>query len=405
MFVTTAQQRCGTEAYNRDLLKRDGLSDAAFEEWIGSLPRARPSTTQAGTYTIRVVVHIIHNGEPVGTGTNIPDAQVISQIRVLNEDFQRRNSDATKTLAIFKPVAAAMAVNFVLATEDPNGNPSSGILRVKGTKTGYTRDQSADAKALSYWPAENYVNIWVCNLTDYFGFTQFPVTTLAGIGQASNNRLTDGIIINYRGIGSTDDGPFAVDGRYNKGRILSHEMGHYFGLRHIWGDGKDCSASDYVEDTPAQSQPTEYCPVELLPDCNNKPRMYQNYMDYTYDACMNLFTQGQVDRMLTVMENSPRRKSLLVASGDINPPQFPALFSPNNDGVNDNWSWANTLDYTDCRLLVYDRFGDVVYDKTGYDNTWNGRSMDGRQLEAEAYYYELRCNGSKTITGGVRIIR
>ncbi|MFM7193305.1 MAG: M43 family zinc metalloprotease, partial [Bacteroidota bacterium] len=395
----------GTVEYNRDLLKRDGLTEAEFEQWIASLSAARQSGVQAGEYTIRVVVHIIHNGEPVGTGTNISDAQVISQLRVLNEDFQRKNTDASKTLTIFKSVATAMPVKFVLASTDPDGNPSTGIVRVKGIKSGYTRDENAQAKALSYWPAENYVNIWVCNLTDYFGFTQFPVTTVPGIGLASYNRFTDGIIINYRGVGSIADGPFTLDGRYNRGRVLSHEMGHFFGLRHIWGDGTDCTAPDYVEDTPSQSAPTEYCPQGLLPDCSNQPRMYQNFMDYTYDLCMNLFTQGQVDRMLTVLENSPRRKSLLVASGDIDPVQFPALFSPNNDGVNDYWFWANTLDYSNCRLLIYDRFGAVVYDKKGYDNTWNGRGMDGRQLEEEAYYYELRCDGTKTITGGVRIIR
>ncbi|MFM7329374.1 MAG: hypothetical protein ACKO3B_11640, partial [Bacteroidota bacterium] len=168
-ITTMAQQRCGTVEYNRDLLKRDGLNESDFEQWIASLSAARQSGVQAGEYTIRVVVHIIHNGEPVGTGTNISDAQVISQMRVLNEDFQRKNTDASKTLTIFKSVAAAMPVKFVLASTDPDGNPSTGIVRVKGIKSGYTRDENAQAKALSYWPAENYVNIWVCNLTDYFG--------------------------------------------------------------------------------------------------------------------------------------------------------------------------------------------------------------------------------------------
>ena len=400
-----AQLRCGTDEYNRDLLKRDGLSEEVFESWLTSLRQARLASAPAGGYTVRVVVHIIHDGEPIGTGTNIPDAQVQSQLRVLNEDFRRLNSDASKTLSIFKDKAGAMAVRFELATIGPDGNATTGIVRVKGTKPGYTRDESAEVKALSYWPAENYINIWVCNLTDYFGFTQFPVTTIQGIGQVSNNRLTDGIILSHKGFGSDEDGNFNVDFRYNKGRIISHEMGHFFGLRHIWGDENDCSASDYVDDTPPQSGSTDGCPTGNKPDCSAPSRMYQNYMDYTYDACMNLFTKGQVERMMLVLENSPRRRSLLVATGDVDPPGFPAIFSPNNDGVNDYWLWAKTLDYAACRLLIHDRFGTVVYDKVGYDNSWNGRGLDGRQLEEEAYYYELRCDGQKTITGGVRIIR
>lgn len=400
-----AQERCGTSEYNRDLLKRDGISDADFETWVESLRRVRSAAVPANGYTVRVVVHIIHNGEPVGTGTNLPDAQVFSQIKVLNEDFQRKNADASKTFALYKPLAAAMPVRFVLADTDPEGDPSNGIVRVQGTKSGYTRSENAQAKALSYWPAERYLNIWVCNLTDYFGFTQFPVTTLAGIGQASNNPLTDGIIMNYKGFGSVADGPFQLDFRYNKGRLLSHEVGHFFGLRHIWGDGTDCTASDFVDDTPPQSSPTEYCPTQPVADCNQQGRMFQNYMDYTYDNCVNLFTAGQVERMLIVLENSPRRKSLIIASGDIDPPQFPAIFSPNNDGINDYWFWNNTDDYTQCRLLIYDRLGTVVFDKVGYDNTWNGRGLNGLQLEEEAYFYEIRCDGRKTITGGVRLIR
>jgi len=398
---------CGTMDYNRDQIKIGQWSDLEreFEDWLEGLRRRRTTGTSAVDYTIPVVVHIIHNGEPVGAGLNIPDAQVQSQIRALNADFRRENADAANTLGAFSPLASAMPVHFVLADKDPDGNPTTGIIRVKGVKTEYKRSENAEVKALSYWPAENYINIWVCNFADYLGFTQFPVTTLPGIGAITGSRLTDGIMISHAAFGSIDDGAFNLSAPYVKGRILTHEMGHFFGLRHIWGDGTDCTSDDYVADTPTQSSSTTGCPSGLFTDCAVGGRMYQNYMDYTNDACMNLFTEGQVERMMLVLENSPRRKSLLIAAGDITAVPFPELFSPNNDGVNDYWIWANTLDYVDCRLLIYDRFGAVVYDKVGYDNTWNGRGIDGRQLEEEAYYYEIRCDGSKNHTGGVRIIR
>ncbi|MFZ9980791.1 MAG: gliding motility-associated C-terminal domain-containing protein [Cyclobacteriaceae bacterium] len=403
------QVRCGTVEHNRDLYKKGIIteSEETFESWLTGLKSSRKSSIQANFYTIPVVVHIIHKGEPVGTGTNISDAQVMSQIKVLNNDFQRLNDDAVRTPASFSQSAGSMNISFVLASVDPSGKSTSGIVRVKGNLSGYSRSENDDAKSLSFWPSENYLNIWVCNLTDYFGFTQFPISTLQGLSASGEaySRMTDGIIVSYASFGSVNDGPFNLDNRYNEGRILTHEMGHFFGLRHTWGDGEGCSSTDFIDDTPVQSEPTESCPTGVLADCTPQGRMYQNYMDYTYDDCMNLFTTDQVERMKLVLENSPRRRSLLIASGDIQPVPFPEVFSPNGDGINDFWQWENTLEYENCRLIIYDRFGTIVLDKIGYDNSWSGKSLRGGQLEEEAYYYEIRCENRKSITGAVRIVR
>ena len=414
--IAYSQQRCGTVEYNRQL-KQNGLvqeSDQQFERWLIEKIQRRKvldkeKRVQVTSYKIQVVVHIIHNGEAVGVGTNIPDAQVISQIAVLNRDFKRLNSDAINTPAEFKPLAGAIPIEFVLAQTDPNGMPTTGINRVKGFKPDYTIEDNIALKAQSYWPAENYLNIWVCYLTDRFGFTQFPVSTLPGLENSSQNRLTDGIIISFEAFGTSDDGNFLLHPIYDKGRTTTHEMGHFFGLRHTWGDEEACKGTDYVDDTPPQAVATLGCPSHPQKECpaaNPVSKMFQNFLDYTNDECMNLFTKGQVDRMITVLENSPRRASLLLPLSPTQPEvQFPQLFSPNGDGVNDFWLWTNTLKYDGCKLIIYNRFGKAVYETTSYDNSWDGRSNTGQPLEEEAYYYIVRCENQKDITGAVRMVR
>jgi hypothetical protein len=321
-----SQERCGTVEYNDKLLtnKLKVESNQQFEKWLQQkiTARARTQSTQRDqtiTYTVPVVVHVIHNGEALGTGRNIPDAQILSQIDVLNKDYQRLNADASQTPSEFLPVAASFNVQFVLAKQNPEGLATTGINRVKGTKTSWSINDNYELKALSYWPAEDYLNIWVCDLTSLLGYSQFPVSNLDGLENSSTNRLTDGVVIAYDAFGSNDYGSFNLLTNFAKGRSATHEIGHFFGLRHIWGDdGTDCSGTDYVDDTPNQAGSTSGCPTQPHITCG-VDAMFQNYMDYTNDACMNLFTKDQVARMTNVIENSPRRVSLLTSHGLNNP--------------------------------------------------------------------------------------
>lgn len=320
------QDRCSITRYETLLNKKypNRETPDSFEKWMSGQLNQRPLRTAeeaSEVYTIPVVVHIIHNGEPVGTGTNLSEAQILSQITVLNNDFRRLNEDAVKTPSDFLGVAGSLSVEFVLARRDPEGLASSGIVRTNGGRTAWDIDEEGIFKSLSFWPSEDYLNIWVVNLSgNDIGYASFPVSSLAGMEGAVDNRLIDGVIIDYKVFGSKDFGSFDLDPRYNVGRTVTHEVGHYLGLRHIWGDVNSCSGTDFVEDTPPQNGATFDCPsTHPIISCNNTGKMYQNFMDYTQDACMNLFTRKQVDRMIVVMENSPRRKTLTSSLGSIAP--------------------------------------------------------------------------------------
>lgn len=331
LFATTyviGQDRCGTIEYMKlkEAQRQINEKNEVFERWLGEratkLKQKKSNQRTQATYQVPVVVHVIHNGE--NDATNIPDAQIISQIRVLNADFNRTNSDAGLTPSDFVGVAGSMDIEFVLAKQDPNGLSTNGIVRVAGPQTSWSINDNYKLKALSYWPSEDYLNIWVCKLTGYIGYAQFPQTDLvSGLENSSMNRLTDGVVITYNAFGSDDDGDFILQSRYNKGRTTTHEVGHFFGLRHIWGDQSTCGTDgDYVSDTPDQDGETTGCPTHPKTACSNAV-MFQNYLDYTNDVCMNMFSQGQVERMTTVIENSPRRQSLLSSHGSSEPAPIP----------------------------------------------------------------------------------
>jgi PKD repeat protein len=280
--------------------------------------RMASSRQTATVITIPVVVHIVHNGEPVGSGRNISAAQVQAQLETLNEDYRRKagtpgfNSNA---------VGADIEIEFCSAVVNPQGQNMAepGIDRYNGNRTNWnTSDIDGVLKPSTYWNPDKYYNIWVVDLNEVvagggqlLGYAQFPSqSNLPGIPAASP-ASTDGVVIDYRSFGNASKGNFpTMRPTYNLGRTLSHETGHWLGLRHIWGDA-NCG-DDFCADTPPQASASSGCPTGRV-SCGGA-NMVQNYMDYSNDACMNIFTLNQKDRIRAVMEISPRRNSLLTAN-------------------------------------------------------------------------------------------
>ena len=338
--------RCGT-VENEKLLQAKNpkrLNRTQFEDWLTPIVEAQKKNnlthkTGITIFTIPVVIHVIHDGDAINTSSshtseNISDAQAISQITVLNQDF-RKMSETPGYGTTGYQLGVDCQINFVLAKQDPFGVLTNGIEHVNLGKTDWTREEiDAIVKPETQWDPTKYLNLWSVKFsssTRLLGYAQFPSnSTLDGLYANGGESLTDGVVINCYALGTSavNDGSFQLYSNYSMGRTATHEVGHWLGLRHIWGDGNgdeatstpDCTASDYCSDTPQAGWEHYECGVFDTCPLDPGNDMTENYMDYTNDACMNTFTAGQKARMEAVITNSPRRKEL--ASSTVATPGF-----------------------------------------------------------------------------------
>lgn len=302
--------------YSGDSTNMEFPGSTEFERWLKraqEMEEEKAVTDDNELYYIPVVIHILHFGEEIGVERNLSASRIQSQLDILNNDFGRLPGTPGFNT---NPAGADTRIRFCLAAVDPNGQPTSGIVRVQGTKPSYDfLGDNALIKNSSIWNPDKYLNIWTCKIAgdQYIGYAQYPfITDSISMPLPIPDVLPDGVVIDYRVFGDVpagSSGPFTA---YNKGRTVTHEVGHYLGLIHIWGDGLSCTdnATDYCSDTPPQASYTSGCPASVSSCTSGVPAMFQNYMDYTNDACMNVYTNDQKRRMRIVMRNAPRRKTL-----------------------------------------------------------------------------------------------
>ncbi|NIF03871.1 T9SS type A sorting domain-containing protein [Chryseobacterium sp. Tr-659] len=323
--------RCATTEYE-EFLRRNfpgRMTTDQFEAWLKPLiEKAKNEKSQnGGIITIPVVVHVIHGGQAVGSAPNIVDEQVMSQIAVMNQDYRRLTGSPGFNN---NPVGADVQIQFALAKVDPNGNPTNGIDRVNLCQSTFKKDViEAFVKPETIWDPTQYMNMWSVAFaspnTNLLGYAQFPDgSNLPGLNPLGGYGVTDGVVANFSTFGSSDfntNNNFLLSAPYDKGRTMTHEVGHFLGLRHIWGDAT--CGDDYCADTPTAHTANYSC--DQIASCNDASvmEMVENYMDYTNDTCMNTFTINQKDRITAVMNNSPRRSTLKTSTKDIAIPLFP----------------------------------------------------------------------------------
>ncbi|TPN82572.1 zinc metalloprotease [Mesorhizobium sp. CU2] len=290
------KRSCGAMIEYHRLLEQDPGYRSRLVEIEQATQRrvARMSVDALRSVTVPVVVHVVYKK----AADNISDAQVTSQIDVLNADYSAANTDLPNVPAPWKSLVGNAKIKFKLAKVDPGGAQTSGIVRQKTTVDGFGQDDSVKMTAKGgsdAWDTTRYLNIWVCDLQGgLLGYAQFP----------GGPPATDGVVIRNTAFGT---GGVAAK-PFNLGRTTTHEVGHYLNLRHIWGDTEDCSGSDLVADTPRQQLPNYNEPTFPHVSCNNGPNgdMFVNYMDYVDDKAMFMFSAGQVARMRATLAG-PRK--------------------------------------------------------------------------------------------------
>jgi hypothetical protein len=310
----TVPERCGTmqnlemewqvnPALKQQFEDERSRFNKALREGAYRLSAAQQQNGNRAYITIPIVFHVVVNNQ-----AQVTDAQIMAQLDTINKDYAGLNGDTVKVPSYFKPVFGQSGIQFCLAKQTPSGEPTTGIERTTTTQTAFLNTDNGVKHAASggadQWDPTSYYNVWICPLGNgLLGYATFP-----GTGNANEQ----GVVVEYRSLPGSTAYP-----QYNGGKTLTHETGHYFNLYHIWGDDNGaCTGTDFIDDTPNQGNSSTTCSTGIVLDnCTTSGNgiMYENYMDYTYDECLVMFTVDQVARMESAL--IAYRSSLLTSIG------------------------------------------------------------------------------------------
>jgi len=416
---------CGNEIFSHIVSEKYPALQTAFEQTFEQA-KAMGGATERSPLTIKVVVHVVWK-DPA---ENLADSIIANQIQVLNEDFNRLNADTANLRTVFHPAAGNANIQFSLEE----------IVRVQTSKS-FAIDILANnlLTELKYnnqggstaWDTERYLNLWVCKIqpTTIFGF---PVGQILGFAFPPNglgnwpansgapNPNEDGVVIDYRLIGRNNPNPLPNPGGSGNlmvaGRTPVHEIGHYLGLRHIWGDGgligpNNCAQSDGVDDTPFANAQSNF-------DCNKNrntctvvepfygadvPDLVENYMDYSNETCMNMFTKGQVEIMRNVLMG-PRVGLLANSSVATRPAQSVHWTLSPNPSQGQLWVDIELDARQDVALWITNVEGKIVAQIAAgsLDAGTHRRSIDGNTWPAGVYFVEIKTPQASSVRKWVK---
>ena len=413
--------------------------EEAFQEMLQKQQQFANGKKASVVYNIPVIFHVLHSGVAVNTanattGRNLSQAQINSQLAVLNADYRKLNTDFSTyvTQSSFINASADVEINFCMAKVSPTGTILSepGIDRIAVATKSWTALPYAmtyiesTVKPGSSWDPTKYFNVWILEFggadVGTLGYAQFPtipsgtnpVTDMVGYGGAANK---DGVVIDYHFIGNIGTALASASAPYNKGRTLTHETGHWLGLWHIWGDdGTACTGTDYVTDTPNQGGENYTCPTSngavVNSGCSgtsNPPGVnYQNYMDYSDDKCMVMFTAGQKARMQAVMSVCARRLSLNTSTvcsvtgieENVSNVEMSIYPNPTNGEL---FIDITTIDIQDFTVSVVNTLGQTVKEVKQVQSNGGKIKIDLSDKNAGIYFVTIK---SKSVSKVKRIV-